>query len=101
MVVSCAGAPKKEMLEHKISPDIDSIIDSRQLYTWHPDEKKLPITDRQDKYFAKVVMPIFSEGDIIGAFAIVDAENLNEPPSECEIKIAQTAALFFGKQLEN
>lgn len=100
MVVACAGAPKKELLEHKISPDIDSLIDSRQLYTWRSNEKKLPIEDRQDKYYAKVLMPIFSEGDIIGAVSIIDTENLTEP-SDCEIKMVQTAALFFGKQLEN
>jgi AbrB family transcriptional regulator (stage V sporulation protein T) len=100
MIVACAGVPKKEMLEHKISPDIDSLIEARQLYTWRSDDKKLHITDRQDKYFAKVVMPIFSEGDIIGAVGVIDTENLTEP-SECEIKLVQTAALFFGKQLEH
>ena len=100
MIVACAGVPKKEMLEHKISPDIDSLIESRQLYAWRSDEKKLTITDRQDKYYAKAVMPIFSEGDIIGAVGIIDTENLTEP-SDCEIKLVQTAALFFGKQLEN
>ena len=100
MIVACAGAPKKEMLEHKISPDIDSIIESRQLYTWRSDAQKLHIADRQDKYYAKVIMPIFSDGDIIGAVSVIDTENLSEP-TECEIKVMQTAALFFGKQLEN
>ena len=78
---------------------MDSIIDSRQLYTWRNNDKKIPIIDRLDKYFAKVVMPIFSEGDIIGAAAIVDAENLSEA-SDTEIKIIQTAALFLGRQLD-
>ena len=100
MIVACAGVPKKEMLEHKISPDIDNIIESRQLYSWRSDDKKISITDRQDKYYAKALMPIFSEGDIIGAVGIADTENLSEP-TDCEIKIVQTAALFFGKQLEN
>jgi len=102
MVVACAGAPKKEVLERKISSDIDSIIDSRQLYSWKSDDKKLPVTaDSQDKYFARVITPIISEGDIIGAFSILDIDGLTREPSECEVKIAQTAALFFGKQLEN
>jgi len=102
MVVACAGAPKKEILERKISPDIDSIIESRQVYSWQNNNKKLPVTtDRQDKYFVRVLMPILSEGDIIGAVAIIDVDNLTQEPSDCEIKIAQTAALFFGKQLEH
>jgi len=99
MVVACSGIPKKDILEHKISSEIDSIIESRQLYTWRSNDKKIPVIDRPDKYFAKVVMPIFSEGDIIGAAAIVDAENLSEA-SDTEIKIIQTAALFLGRQLD-
>jgi len=99
MVVACAGITKKDILEHKISSEIDGIIDSRQLYTWHTNDKKLSLIDRQDKYFAKVVMPIFSEGDIIGAVAVVEADNLTEP-TETEIKIIQTAALFLGRQLD-
>ena len=97
MIVSCAGVPKKDMLEHKISPEIDGIIESRQLYAWRSGEKKIHVTDR---YCAKVMMPIFSEGDIIGAVAVVDTESMTEP-SECETKIVQTAALFLGKQLDN
>jgi len=99
MVVACAGIPKKDMLEHKISSEIDGIIDARQLYTWRSNDKKIPIIDRPDKYFAKAVMPIFSEGDIIGAVAIVEADSLSEP-TDTEIKITQTAAVFLGRQLD-
>ena len=100
IAVACAGVPKKDVLEHKISSEIDGIIDTRQLYTWHNGEKKTSVVDRQDKYFAKVVAPIFSEGDIIGAVTVGETENLTEP-TETEIKISQTAAMFLGKQLDS
>ncbi|MCL1859836.1 MAG: recombinase family protein [Oscillospiraceae bacterium] len=100
IAVACAGIPKKDILEHKISSEIDNIIDTRQLYAWHNGERKISVTDRQEKYFAKVIAPIFSEGDIIGAVAVVEAETLSEP-TETEIKLVQTAAVFLGKQLEN
>ena len=100
IAVACAGMPKKDILEHKISSEIDNIIDTRQLYAWHNGERKISMVDRQEKYFAKVVAPIFSEGDIIGAVAVVEAETLSEP-TETEIKLVQTAAMFLGKQLDS
>ena len=99
VVVACAGIPKKDVFEHKISGEIDDIIDTRQLYAWHNGERKISMVDRQEKYFAKVVAPIFAEGDIIGAVAIVEAETVSEP-TETDIKLVQTAATFLGKQLE-
>ena len=100
IAVACAGIQKKDVIEHKISGDIDSIVDTRQLYTWRSGERKISVVDRQEKYLAKVVAPIFSEGDIIGAVAVVEADSLSEP-TETEIKLVQTAAMFLGKQLEN
>jgi AbrB family transcriptional regulator (stage V sporulation protein T) len=100
MIVACAGMPKKDLLEHKVSPEIDALIDSRQLYAWRSGDKKIPVADRQEKYFAKAVMPIFAEGDIIGAVALTDADEISEP-EDSEIKLIQAAAFFFGKQLEN
>ena len=99
IAVACAGMPKKDILEHKISSDVDSIIDTRQLYTWHTGERKISVIDRQEKYYAKVAAPIFSEGDIIGAVTVVEADNLTEP-TETEIKLVLTAAAFLGKQLD-
>ncbi|MCL2096271.1 MAG: AbrB/MazE/SpoVT family DNA-binding domain-containing protein [Oscillospiraceae bacterium] len=99
IAVACAGMPKKDILEHKISGDMDGVIDSRQLYSWQTGEKKISVIDRQEKYYAKVSAPIFSEGDIIGAVTVVEADNLTEP-TETEIKLVQTAAAFLGKQLD-
>jgi AbrB family transcriptional regulator (stage V sporulation protein T) len=100
VAVACAGMPKKDVLEHKISSDIDNVIDTRQLYAWRSGEKKISVVDRQEKYYSKVAAPIFSEGDIIGAAVIVEADTLSEP-TDTEIKLIQTAAMFLGKQLDN
>jgi len=100
IAVACAGIPKKDILEHKISSEIDGIIDTRQLYTWRGGERKITVIDRQEKYSAKVIAPIFSEGDIIGAVAVVEGDTISEP-TETEIKLVQTAAMFLGKQLDS
>jgi len=99
VVVACAGAPKKEILEHRISTEIENIIDNRQLYVWHTDEAKILVSEKQDKYFVQLAMPIFTEGDVIGAVAVVGTETMTEP-GDTEIKLIQTASVFLGKQLE-
>jgi len=99
IAVACAGVSKKDVLEHKISGGLDSVIETRQLYAWRNGEKKIPVVDRLEKYCAKIIAPIFSEGDIIGAVTIVEADTLSEP-TETEIKLIQTAAAFLGRQLE-
>jgi AbrB family transcriptional regulator (stage V sporulation protein T) len=98
-VVACAGVPKKDMIQHKISPAIENLIISKQSYIWHSDEEKIPAVDIHDKYFTKAIMPIFSYGDPIGAVALIGTNSIDEP-TEAEIKIIKTTAIFLGKQVD-
>lgn len=100
VVVACAGVSKKEILEHRISTEIENIIDGRQLYIWNSSDQKILVSDKQEKYFVQVAMPIFAEGDVIGAVAIVGSETMTEA-GDTEIKLIQTASAFLGKQLES
>jgi len=102
MVIACTGGAKKDTVEHKISQEVKNLIDSRQLYIWRPSENKIPVLEgKQGKYFAKTVMPIFSYGDIVGAVSVIAYDNLLYSPTEMEIKLTQTAAVFLGKQVDN
>jgi len=100
VVVSSAGVPKKELLEKKISPDLDAIVNSRQLYTWKTGAQKIPVSEGSDKHFINTAMPILTEGDIIGAVVYVGAEDMHQP-TDTEIKLVQTAAAFLGRQFES
>jgi len=100
IAVACAGVPKKDILEHKITSEMDGIIDTRQLYTWRSGEKRISVVERQEKYAAKVITPIFLEWGIIGAVAVVETDTMSEP-TETELKLVQTAAAFLGKQLDS
>lgn len=100
VAVACAGITKKDIIDRKISRGFEDIIDARQFYKWQKGERKIIVIDRQEKYFAKAIAPIFSESTIIGAVAVIEADTISEP-TEIEIKLAQTAAVFLGKQMEN
>ena len=48
---------------------------------------------------ANIIYPIIASGDVTGAVIMLVGEK-NAPPTEVEIKLAQTAAAFLGKQME-
>ena len=100
MVVAYAGLSKKDCAEKKISSDIETIMENRQIYCYNPGEKQLHIVDGNEKICISCAMPIITEGDVIGAVASIIKEGEDIPPSDVEIKLIQTAAVFLGKQME-
>ena len=61
-------------------------------------EGQVPVTDGS-KYSAGVIVPIIAEGDSIGNVIIMKSDE-SKKVSEVDTKLAQSAALFFGKQME-
>ena len=57
------------------------------------------VTDSNSKYQAGVISPIMAEGDIIGN-VIIMKDDQNKKITEVEEKLAQTASMFLGKQME-
>ncbi|MCI6093815.1 MAG: stage V sporulation protein T [Clostridium sp.] len=56
--------------------------------------------DSDMQYCAELIVPILSSGDAIGAVILISAE-LGTVFGQAETKVAETAASFMGKQLEN
>ena len=52
-----------------------------------------------DKYYAQVISPIVSEGDTIGSVVLMATDAASQM-GETEVKLAQSAAGFLGKQME-
>jgi AbrB family transcriptional regulator (stage V sporulation protein T) len=102
-IIAVSGASKKEFLEKSLSQDLERIIEEKTtVVVKSSDEKVISIItdDGGDrKYSAQVVSPIVSEGDPIGAVIFLSTD-----PSirmgEVEAKLAQSAAGFLGKQME-
>ncbi len=101
-IISISGAPKKEYLEKKISYDLEKIIEERKTVYFGDDNKAVSIYDDEDvdeKYSAQVISPIIAEGDTVGAVIIVSKEG-GKKFNELEMKLAETASSFLGKQME-
>lgn len=103
-VVACAGVPRKEYSDKKLSPELEDLIAARSLYLWQNDAAKLPAIPEDSAHFISCAMPILSEGDIVGCVASVLGTGESRPADftpELETKLIQTAASFLGKQLES
>lgn len=95
-VISCAGVSKKDFLEKRISAELESVMESRQLYTGDRDKQLFPIEGID--YGASIAMPIIGNGDILGAVVFLWSDGSRISPTET--KLAQVAASFIGKQME-
>ena len=101
-VIAVSGAPKREFLDKNISYELEKIMNDKT--TWvvkSSNEKRVPIftNENTDKYYAQVISPIVSEGDTIGSVVLMATEASSQM-GDAEIKLAQSAAGFLGKQME-
>ncbi len=97
-VIAVSGLPRKEILERRISPILEDLIEERASYTASPDTKAIyPLSDFDKE--AGIIFPIIGGGDVAGA-VIVMLNSDGLMPSQTEIKLASVAASFLGKQTE-
>ena len=92
----------KDYVEKKISNELEKIMNERKIALLNESGKIIPLYDdeeAQDKYTSEVVAPIIAEGDAIGSVIIATKEN-GTKFGELEMKLAETAAAFLGKQME-
>ncbi|MBQ3426692.1 MAG: stage V sporulation protein T [Clostridia bacterium] len=96
-VIAVSGIPKKELMEKRVSHELDDIMNDKSKISCDSG-RRVSIADGSDKYSAKVVVPIISEGDTIGSVLFVMKEDENA--SEVDDKLAESAAGFLGKHME-
>jgi AbrB family transcriptional regulator (stage V sporulation protein T) len=94
--VAAAGLPKREVLERRVSPALEDIMNSRRLFT--AADEAHPALDGVDRKIC-VAAPILSSGDVTGAVALLSTESA-ATPTETDIKLVAVAAGFLGKQME-
>jgi len=104
-VIAVSGAPKKEFLNKAIGSLVERVMEDRKtLVNNKPGDPKvrgsLVGEDEDDSRFsAYVIAPIISGGDPIGAVILCSREP-DVQVAETEIKLAETAAGFLAKQME-
>ena len=96
-VIAVSGTGKKEISEKKISSDIEEILKDRtSLLSASKRSGAVKLTQETDKFHCYIVVPIISEGDVIGSVILYGVEE-NAELTETEDKLAITAATVLGK----
>ncbi len=97
-VISVAGIPKKELLERRVSPALEELMEQRRNFAVTGDGKKMQPVEGVDRY-ALVQAPIIAAGDVCGSIMFIAGDNPN-PATDTEIKLIQVGAAFLGRQME-
>jgi AbrB family transcriptional regulator (stage V sporulation protein T) len=99
-IIAVSGGGKKELFEKHISPEMERCLSQRTTVVANrSDSNYVPILedDSADSYNHQLITPIISEGDVMGAIIFLSQD---KKMGEIEGKLAQTAAGFLGKQME-
>ncbi len=102
-VVAVAGGSKKEYLEKRVSKELEEIMEQRDSKVINEIENLVPVTiDEGDmsKYSAQIISPIATHGDPIGSVILL-SKDTEKIMGDLELKLAETAAGFLGKQMEH
>ena len=99
-VIAVAGGAKRELLEKRISSELEQIMESRKAFRQETGGSCVPAVDGMDAYCVAVAAPVISEGDVMGCVFFVTAKN-SPPVGDVEFKLAQTVSAFLGKQMES
>jgi AbrB family transcriptional regulator (stage V sporulation protein T) len=99
-IIAVSGGAKRELMDKHISVAMEKTISQRNILTSSRNEPGfVPVLedDITDIYNHELIVPIISEGDVLGAIVFLSAE---KKMGDVENKLAQTAAGFLGKQME-
>lgn len=105
-IIAISGASKKEYLNKAIGAAVENVMEERRPVmvvetNTHPLFKGLLSENAtiESTFTSQIIAPIIAEGDPIGA-VIVATREPNVKMGELELKLAETAASFLAKQME-
>lgn len=95
-VIASCGLTKRDILEKTVSDELDKYLQTRKIYFRGKEAPLYPIEglDRQ----ALIVAPVLARGDLAGSVIFID-DGVTEP-DDSNLKLAKSAAMFLGKQIE-
>jgi stage V sporulation protein T len=99
-IIAVSGGAKKELMEKHISAELEKMINTRNHHlASRSDANYVPILEDEPEgiYNNQMITPIMAEGDVLGAIIFLSPD---KKMGELETKLAQTAAGFIGKQME-
>ena len=98
--LAAAGAARRELVDRRVSSQLENIMEERKIYQYTGEGKPLPVCDDNDKFFVTAAAPILSEGDVLGCVLFASGDE-GARTGEIEYKLVQTIAGFLGRHMES
>ena len=103
-VIAVAGASKKDLMGKAIGIAAEKVMEERKAISVgdtaiHSHFRGNNDNGIEKNFVSQVMAPIIAEGDPIGTVIIATKEN-NVKMTDLELKLAETAASFLAKQME-
>ncbi len=98
-VIAVSGASKKDYLDKPIGSLVEKALDERKSRLEKNSGQYEICRDLNEQYSSFVIAPIVASGDPIGAVILL-SKNETTKMGELETKMAETAAGFLAKQME-
>ena len=97
--IAVAGLARRELTDQAISPELERLMEGRQIYQHKAGEAHIPLCAAPGRFSLDTAAPILSEGDVLGCVVFAAPEGAPEG-GEVEYKLAQSAAAFLGRHME-
>ena len=98
-LIAVAGGSKKDYLEKQIGAMVEQCMDNRKATLESNSGTYEVCKDMPETYSSYVVAPIVAGGDPIGSVILVSKDE-SVKMGQMELKMAETAAGFLAKQME-
>ncbi|BFH71736.1 stage V sporulation protein T [Paenibacillus dendritiformis] len=98
-IIALAGGSKKEFLDKQIGMLLENCMDNRKSVLETNSGNYEIVKDHQETLSSFVAAPIVSGGDPIGTVVLLNRDD-SVKMGQMEVKMAETAAGFLGKQME-
>lgn len=98
-IIATAGVSKKMYMEKKIGPLIEQSMNERRVIK---EVNKMHVElfqGEREEISSLIIAPIIASGDPLGAVIIMSKDDMDKL-GETEVKLAETAASFLAKQME-
>lgn len=99
--IAAAGSNSKQIQGKAISKELEKKMNSRDTVCASSSDKEfINIMEYEvDDYKYQVIIPIITQGDVMGAVVLLSTKE-DDDMTEVEMKLAQSAAGFLAKQME-
>ncbi|BBH23341.1 AbrB family transcriptional regulator [Paenibacillus baekrokdamisoli] len=98
-IIAVAGAPKKDYLEKQIGMLLENCMENRKAVIETTGGSFEVVKDVGENFSSFVAAPIVAGGDPIGTVVLLSKDD-SVKMAQMEVKMAETAAGFLAKQME-